>query len=109
MYLSFLAGFKEFEVFTTFYNKLVNILPVKNIAYKLISSKIITYDDEEEIRSITRSKEKASFVLRKIALPLEVGHTQSFYKLLAILEEYGGDAVILSTEIKNELQKCTGI
>ncbi|XP_065902901.1 uncharacterized protein [Dysidea avara] len=96
---------KEFKVFTTFFDKLVNILPVQDIVYKLISSNIITTDDDEEIKSITRSKDKASFVLRKVARSLEVGLTQSFYKLLMIMEERKGDAAILAIEIKSELQK----
>ena len=96
---------KEIKVFTTFFDKLVNILPVQDIVYKLISSDIITTDDGEEIKSITRSKDKASFMLRKVAHSLEVGLTQSFYKLLMIMEERRGDAAILATEIKSELQK----
>ena len=87
----------------------MNILPVQSIAHNLISSRIITIDDEEEIKSIAKSKDKASFVLRKIARSLEVGLTQSFNKLLTIMEEHGGDAAILSTEIQSKLVKCTDI
>jgi len=99
------GGINEFEIFTTYFNKLVNILPIQNVCHQLISSRIITVDDDEEIKGITRSKDKASFVLRKVARSLEVGLTQSFQKLLIIMEEHGGDAAILASEIKNELVK----
>jgi len=92
-------------VLTRYFDKLVNILPVPEIVYKLISSRIITADDEEEIQSKPRSKEKASFVLKKITRSLEVGITQSFSKVLAIMEEHEGDVAMLATEIKSELVK----
>ena len=85
----------------------MNILPVQNVSHKLISQRIITVDDDEEIKGIARSKDKASFVLRKIVQSLEVGLIQSFHKLLTIMEEHGGDAAILATEIQNELVKYT--
>jgi len=84
-------------------------LPVVNIASKLISARIITIGDDEEIKSITRTQEKATFVLRKVAYSLNAGVTESFYKLLSIMDDHGGDAHVMATEIRNELQKHTGI
>ena len=104
------VGFKECEVFTTFFDKLANTLPVQNIASRLISARIITVGDDEEIRSIARTKEKAMFVLRKVAHSLDASVTESFYKLLTILEEHGSDAGVVAAEIRKELQKNqTGI
>ena len=100
------GGINEFEVFTRYFNKLVNILPVKSITHNLISSRIITIDDDEEIKSIARSKDKASLVLRKVGRSLEVGVTQSFYELLMIMKQHRGDSAILAAEIQNELVKC---
>ena len=85
----------------------MNIFPVQNVSHNLISLRMITVDDDEEIKGITRTKDKASFVLKKISRSLEVGLTRSFYKLLTIMEEHGGDAAILATEIQNELVKYT--
>jgi len=103
------VGFKESEVFTTFFDKLANTLPVLNIAPKLISTRIITVGDDEEIKSIARTQEKATFVLRKVAHSLNAGVTESFYKLLSIMDEHGGDVRVVATEIQNQLQKHTGI
>jgi len=104
----FLATCKELVVFTKFFDKVVNILPVQNVASQLISAKIITVDDDEEIKSIVRSKEKATFVLRKVAHSLEVGITQSFYTLLTIMEQHGSDAAVVATAIREEMKKFAG-
>ena len=92
----------ENEIFKKFYGKLINVLPTNNILYKLVSAKIISVDDSEEITGKTGSTEKASYVLNHIARSLDVGITFSFYTLLDIMEEYGGDVTLLTNEIKKE-------
>lgn len=108
-FLFYVVGFKEFKVFTSFFDKLANILPTQNIITQLISVNIITIGDSEEIESIARTKEKAIFVLRKVAHSLDAGITESFYKLLTIMGDHKGDARILATEIQQELKKHEGI
>ena len=78
---------------------MASILPVKSLSHHLVSTGIITVDEEEEIMNITTSKEKASFVLRKIARSLEAGVTQSFYTLLRIMKKHDGDVAILADRI----------
>ena len=104
----YIGNFKELEVFRSFYKMLANILPAKNISPDLISASIITIGDSEEIAAITKSKDRASFVLDKVARSLEVGITCSFYSLLTIMDVYGGDVTILATEIKDALSKFPG-
>ena len=93
------AGVEEYKVFKASYDKLASVLPVKSLSHILVSTGIITVDEEEEIMSITTSKEKASFVLRKIARSLEAGVTQSFCTLLTIMKGHGGDVAVLANRI----------
>ena len=94
-----LAVVKEFKVFKASYAKLANVLPVKSLSDQLVSEEIITFDEEEEIASIPTSKEKASFVLRKIARSLEAGITRSYYALLTIMQNHGGDVAVLASQL----------
>ena len=108
-FFAFLATCKELVVFTKFFDKLAKILPVQNIAPQLISTRIITIGDEEEIASIARSLDKAVFVLRKVAHSLEAGVTRSFLTLLTIMEEHHGDAAVVATDIRKEMEKYSGM
>ena len=84
-------------------------MPTTNISHQLVSAQIITTDDIEEIAAIPRSKEKASYVLRIVARSLEVGMTPSFYALLHIMENYGGDSTTLANDIKRAVVEYAGI
>ena len=86
-------------MFKASYAKLANVLPVKSLSNQLVSEEIITFDEEEEIASIPTSKEKASFVLRKIARSLEAGITRSYYALLTIMKDHGGDVAVLASQL----------
>ena len=102
------GGFTENEVFKKFYSQLVSLLPTTNISHQLVSAKVITTDDIEEITSISRSKEKASYVLRIVARSLEGGITSSFYTLLDIMENFGGDVSALASSIRTALTEFSG-
>ena len=93
------ACVKVFEVFKASYSRLANVLPTKSLSHHLVTTGIISVDEEEEIESIPTSKEKASFVLRKIARSLEAGLTNSFNTLLAIMRRHGGDVAVLADQI----------
>ena len=82
----------------------MNILSVQSVSRKL---GIITNDDNEKIKCIARGKDKASSVLREIGQSLEVGINESFFNLLTIMDEHGGDAAVLASIILNELVNCT--
>ena len=74
-------------------------LPVKSLLNQLVCEEIITFDEEEEIASIPTSTKKASFVLRKIARSLEAGITCSYYALLTIMKNHGGDVAVLASQL----------
>ena len=83
------------EVFRQCYEQLVSILPIiiADILPKLISERIISIDDKEEIKNMPRPKDKASFILDNIGRSLEAGAKENFYVLLDIMEECGNDDV----------------
>ena len=83
-------------------------MPTTNISHQLVSVKVITTDDIEEITAISRSKEKASYVLRIVARSLEAGITSSFYALLNIMENIGGDVSVLASNIRTALTEFLG-
>ena len=110
MFLVFFIGSeKEKKVFTRFYGCLASILPTQNISHHLVSKEIITTGDVEEIASKARSNDKASIVLRIIDKSLQVGFTSSFYNLLGIMKEYGGDVSSLANEITRALEETSGM
>ena len=94
-----LAGVEELKVFKKSYHKLVKVLPFEALSDQLISSEIITVDEKEKIESFSTSTEKASFVLIKIGKSLEAEITQSYYALITIMKNYGGDAAVLADEL----------
>ena len=97
------VSFTENEIFEKYYSQLIKILPVKNLLYKLVSEQIISLDDIEEINSLTTSEEKCSNILETIAKSLAVGITRSFYALLDIMDNYGGDLKFLAKNIQRNL------
>lgn len=98
--LYFAETIREKEVFDRFYDRLIKILPVKNILHRLVPAEIITLDDIEEISGL---ENKSSHVLEIIAKSLEAGITRSFYKLIEILNNCGGDVALLAKDIQTAL------
>ena len=85
-----------------YFNKLANILRYDDIYPKLISAEIITLKDDEKIDQMTTT-EKTTYVLRKIARSLQSRITNSFYTLLQIMEDNGGDIAELARNIRSDL------
>ena len=102
------GGFIENEVFKKFYSQLVSLLPTTSISHQLVSAKVITIKDFEEITSISRSEQKACYVLRIVARSLEGDITSSFYALLDIMENFGGDVSVLASSIRTALTEFSG-
>lgn len=108
--VSFAGLIKENEVFIRFYSKLIDVLSINSISHYLVSAKIISTEDIEEIDSLKTSKSKNMYVLRIVDKSLKAGITLSFCKLLDIMENYGGDDVTeLARTIKKELIEVSGV
>ena len=100
IYSIFAGTIKEKEVFDRFYHRLIKILPVRNIIHQLVPAQIITLDDIEEINA---SESKSSYILGIMAKSLEAGITRSFYELINILNDCGGDVKLLARDIQTAL------
>ena len=100
LYFSCVDNCMEMKVLEDHYSQLTSILPINRIAPKLISAHIITIQDLEEINTLKTSQDKVSFVLQQIAKSLNGGIKTSFYELLKIMEDYGGDIAALAESIK---------
>ena len=83
----------EFEVFTSYYNKLTSILQV-DLCPDFVSNKIISISDQDEIMKAADTSHRKAVVmlLSMISLPLSTGYTTSFYKMLEIMQQRGSDA-----------------
>ena len=94
---------REKEVLETFYDKLATILPVGSIPFKLVSAKVISMDDLDEIELKQKPKHKAAFILNKIHCSLKAGIKHSFYMLLDIMEQYDSDIKVLAKDMRRGL------
>ena len=96
------------QVFTKYYAKLVEVLPIKSLSHHFVKDEIITFDEEEDILQTTTHNEAASKVLRKIGHSLTAHLTASFDMLLSILEHHGDvSCTELVSEIKQDLPHDT--
>ena len=97
-----------FEVYIDFYDKLVNILPVDDIAPELIRARVITVYEMMVINSLRTPIDKAQYVLPRIALSLEAGNSVGFLTLLDILGRSGSNAAAsVASMIRNKLNITT--
>ena len=100
----FLTAERKLEVFTDYYSKLMSVpLPIKTLTSHLVTKRIISFEEEEEIRQAPLQSQ-STLVLKKIASYLQAGLAHSFDELLLIMEQYGNiSCVELASEIKLKL------
>ena len=93
---------KKLEVFTNYYSKLMRIiLPIRILTSHLVTKRIISFDEEEEIIQAPLESESTRIVLKKIANFLQAGFANSFDELLLTMEQYGN---ISCVELANEMK-----
>ena len=85
------AQSKEAIIFKEKYQHLIHILStsITELIPYFVTIKIITFDDESEIRDIPKKSDQADKLLKNIAMPLECGITICFYEMLNIMKKYG--------------------
>ena len=93
------------EVFTEHYATLVEALPVKSLAGKFVSENIIGFSDKEEILKGDTSDEKARRFLQHIVNPLKSGNSETFLKMLDVIEKHGGQYTHLAHNIRRDLSE----
>ena len=83
----------ELAVFKENYALLCNtITDVNKLLRYFVTEKIITTDEEEEIKTYTTKADRVSKLLLNISGPLEAGDSNGFYILLQIMKTHGVDA-----------------
>ena len=100
---------KEYETFIYYYQKLASTLPVTDLCPRLVSKKVITTSEVEEIDSLSTNVQRAKYVLQRISASLEVGQTKTFYLFLTAIEELGlVQSSQVVSDIKQEIKSGTG-
>lgn len=98
----------EYAVFIEYYSKILGSLSVSTVCPHLVSEKIISHKEETEILSSVQT-EAPRLLLGKIYCKLNAGLTQSFYKLLDILDDHGNiDCQGVIADIRKKLQELKG-
>ena len=93
------------DVFTDHYDNLIEALPVKSLLSKFLKARIIRFSDQDEVLKEETDKERARLFLRHVSLPLETGNTDTFRKMLSVVEKHGGQYAYLAKNIKVDLLK----
>ena len=93
---------KKLEVFTDYYSKLMSVLPIKTLTSHLVTKRIISFEEEEEITQAPSQSQSTRLVLKKIASSLQAGLVCNFDELLLIMEQYGN---LSCTELVSELRQ----
>ena len=100
------AQCKEAIVFNKNYQKLVPILStgITELLPHFVAKKIITFDDESEIRGIHEKSDQVKRLLQNIEKPLACGIVICFNEMMTIMEHHGNLAIQkLAQIIKNAL------
>ena len=86
----------------------MNNLSVETLSQYFVSHRIILPAEQIEIFNAHSPIKAAGLLLSKISSALNVGVTESFYKFLAITEQYGTiDSKTVTTAMRKKL-KCNG-
>ena len=75
------------RVFTEFYAKLTETLPIKDLETELYANELLTDHHKAQVHSLTTKKEKARYFLDEVIKPgLNIGYTEQFNKMMSVLE-----------------------
>ena len=95
---------RKLEIFTDYYSKLMSVLPIKTLTSHLVTKRIISFDEEEEIIQAPLQSQSTRLLLKKIASSLQAGFVCNFDELLLIMEQYGNLCCVeLVSEIRQKL------
>ena len=95
---------RKLEIFTDYYSKLMSVLPIKTLTSHLVTKRIISFDEEEEIIQAPLRSQSTRLLLKKIASSLQAGFVCNFDALLLIMEQYGNLCCVeLVSEMRQKL------
>ena len=95
MLLDLISSGSKFNerIFKDNYAKLCDTMTdVNGLLKYFVAEKIITLDQEDEIKTTVINSERVSKLLLIISGPLKAGDSKGFYTLLQIMKSYGVDA-----------------
>ena len=101
----------EREVFTRYYAKLCELLPVtvEELLPHLVTSNVISFEEEEEILSQPTSSSKARAILLPIPKALFEGIPRPFHEFLKVMQSSRHvECAELARQICSELNITTG-
>ena len=82
------------------------ITDVNKLLKYFVTEKIITTDEEEEIKTFTTKSDRVSKLLLNISGPLEAGDSNGFYIMLQVMKTHGVDATQrLANQIVSRVDK----
>ena len=98
----------EFLALKNCYNKLTMALPLDDIAPKLISQRVISISDKQEIMSHPTDSQRIGHFLDILSKQLAIGNTKEFDIFLKVLKQNmkGG---FLAGELEKELEKVRSV
>ena len=84
--------FNELRIFTEKYANLRSTMTdINGLLKYFVAEKIITLEQEEEIKAPVTNSERVFKLLLIISGPLEAGDSKGFYTMLQIMKTYGVD------------------
>jgi len=84
------AQLKECIVLRAHYSKLCKTLvDVDNLLPHFVQEGIISENDLQELKAMTRIDSKVEKLLQYVSGPLQAGNLKNFYTMLTIMEEHG--------------------
>jgi len=97
MYITFVlnctAVLEEFTILQENYAVLCNTMTdIDDLLKYFVTEKIITLNEEEEIKSSTTKSDKVRKLLLNISGPLKAGDKNGFYVMLKIMKDHGTKA-----------------
>ena len=85
--------FNELAVFTENYASLCDaVTDINELLKYFVTEKIITLNQQEEIKSCNTQSERVTKLLLNISGPLEAGDINGFYTMLSIMKTHGVNA-----------------
>ena len=93
IYMCFIFIGLEFKIFKENYSSLCDtITDISELLKYFVAEKIISMDQQEEIKTCAIKSERVSKLLLNISGPLKAGDSNGFYTMLKIMKTHGVDS-----------------
>ena len=76
----------EYNALTAINQDLCNALPINDLLPKMISKRVISFQDKDEIRSERTDRDKVDLFISKLTGELMSGENERFYKFINVMK-----------------------